>query len=96
MFSRTPRLRSGQAQITDIGSNFYKTININNSKFAGSKKAINAESKLPELRNYSLAYLHYLFKIKEPLGARLATLNNLEFYLDLMSKIRQDISNNRL
>ena len=59
-------------------------------------KAINAESKLPELRNYSLAYLHYLFKIKEPLGARLATLNNLEFYLDLMSKIRQDISNNRL
>ncbi len=74
--------------------NFYKTININNAKFKNSKLPINAESKLPELREYSLSYLHHLFKIKEPLGQRLATLNNLEFYLDLMQNIRQGIKNN--
>ena len=76
--------------------NFYNTININNAKFKDSKLPINAESKLPELREYSLSYLHHLFKIKEPLGQRLATLNNLEFYLDLMKNIRKSIQNNDL
>lgn len=71
---------------------FYNTININNSRFASDFKAINPDSKLSELREYSLAYLHHLFKIKEPLAQRLATLNNLEFYLDLMENIRQGIS----
>jgi queuine tRNA-ribosyltransferase len=70
---------------------FYKAINIVNSKFADDKSPINKDSKLPELRNLSKAYLHYLFKINEPLGQRLASLNNLEFYLDLMEEIRRRI-----
>lgn len=70
---------------------FYDTINITNSKFSAYKSPINKDSKIPELRSYSKAYLNYLFKIGEPLGQRLATLNNLEFYLDLMAKIRADI-----
>lgn len=71
---------------------FYNCINITNSKFAGDRTPINADSCLPELRQYSRAYLNYLFKINEPLAKRLATLNNLEFYLDLMKKIRQAIN----
>ena len=74
-----------------IPKNFYDTININNAKFAKDFKPINAVSKLPELREYSRAYLRHLFKIGEPLGQRLASLNNLEFYLNLMEKIRQNI-----
>jgi len=74
--------------------NFYTTVNINNAKFKDLKLPINLDSKLSELREYSLSYLHHLFKIKEPLGQRLATLNNLEFYLDLMQNIRQGIKNN--
>jgi tRNA-guanine family transglycosylase len=35
-------------------------------------------------------------KIDEGLGFRLATLNNLEFYLDLMAKIRQNIKVGKL
>ena len=70
---------------------FYNTININNTKFAKDFKPINEKSKLPELREYSRAYLHHLFKINEPLGQRLASLNNLEFYLELMDKIRKSI-----
>jgi len=87
-FSNSGNKRKHQKQYSD----FYKAININNSRFANDFKAINPESKLPELREYSLAYLHHLFKIKEPLAQRLATLNNLEFYLDLMKYIRQGIS----
>lgn len=70
---------------------FFKTINIVNQKYSQEPGAINPDSRLPELRNYSKAYLHYLFKINEPLGQRLASLNNIEFYLDLMAKIREQI-----
>ena len=70
---------------------FYQTININKSIFAKDFSPINQRSKIHELRDLSKAYLHYLFKIKEPLGQRLASLNNLEFYLDLMEKIRYSI-----
>lgn len=70
---------------------FYDTENIVRSSFARDFSPINPNSKLPELKEYSKAYLHYLFKIKEPLGQRLASLNNLEFYLDLMEKIRKDV-----
>jgi queuine tRNA-ribosyltransferase len=70
---------------------FYKTLTITNATFANDKQAINKDSKIPELRNLSRAYLHYLFKIKEPLGLRLATLNNVEFYLKLMEEIRKSI-----
>lgn len=71
--------------------NFYQAINITNSKFATSKLPINADSKIPALRKYTLGYLNYLFKINEPLGLRLATLNNVEFYLTLMAKVREEI-----
>jgi len=67
---------------------FYNIININNAKFARDFSAINENSKLPQLQEYTKAYLHHLFKLKEPLGQRLASLNNLEFYFDLMGKIR--------
>jgi len=76
--------------------NFFQTININNAKFAKDFKPINEKSKLPELREYSRAYLHHLFKINEPLGQRLASLNNLEFYLELMGEIRKSIKKGNL
>ncbi len=76
----------------NLNGNFYKTININNSKFKNDKSSINNTS----LKDYSKAYLHHLFKINEPLSLRLATINNLEFYLTLMKDIRKDIKDNRL
>ncbi len=70
---------------------FYKQININNAKFAKEVKKINQNSRHPELQKLSRAYLHYLFKINEPLGQRLASLNNVEFYLQLLAKIKHNI-----
>lgn len=68
----------------------YHTLNINNSKFLTDFTAINIGSKITELKKYSRAYLHHLFKLKEPLGQKLASLNNLEFYQTIMAKIRKN------
>jgi queuine tRNA-ribosyltransferase len=40
---------------------------------------------------YSAAYLRHLFKVQEPLAARIATLHNLAFYARLMAEIRTAI-----
>ena len=71
---------------------FYETINITNAKFANNKKPINNTN----LKDYSFAYLHHLFKTQEPLALRIATLNNLKFYLDLMVEIRKAIKAGKL
>ena len=75
--------------------NFYETINITNAKFAKDFSPINEASRLPELKRHSKAYLNYLFKIKEPLALRLASLNNLEFYIKLLGEIRGLIKKNK-
>lgn len=71
---------------------FYDTLNIGNTKFKNDFSGINEKSRLPELRNYTKAYLHHLFKVADPLATRLASLNNLEFYFDLIEKIRYNVS----
>jgi queuine tRNA-ribosyltransferase len=74
----------------------YKTLAATNEKFKEDFSPINPNSKVKLLKNHSKAYLHHLFKTNEGLGLRLATLNNLEFYLELMKKIREGIKNNKL
>jgi tRNA-guanine family transglycosylase len=37
-----------------------------------------------------------LFKVRDPLALKLATLNNIEFYLDLMKNIRKAIADDNL
>lgn len=72
-------------------SSFYETMTITNQRFKNDRRMINPASVFPELRNFSRAYLHYLFKINEPLGQRLATLNNLEYYHYLLAIIRKSL-----
>lgn len=66
----------------------YENININNAKFALDFKAVNGSSRLPELKKNSRAYLHHLFRLGEPLGHKLASLNNLEFYQKFISLLK--------
>lgn len=66
----------------------YRTININNARFTADFTPLNKRSKIKELKNHSRAYLHHLFKLNESFGHKLASLNNLEFYQELMKKIR--------
>ncbi|MFA6306817.1 MAG: tRNA guanosine(34) transglycosylase Tgt [Patescibacteria group bacterium] len=77
-------------------NNFYQTINITNARFAKDFSPINEFSELGELRRYSKAYLNYLFKIGEPLALRLASLNNLEFYLNMIREVKGLIKKDKL
>jgi len=90
--SASPSQSGTEARLIRLEGKFYQTININNAKFAKDLSSINNTN----LKQYSKAYLHHLFKTNEMLGMRLATLNNLNFYLDLMSKIRQAIKEGKL
>ncbi len=67
-----------------------KFINISNSSFTSSFKVINKDSNISELKNHNLGYLRHLFQMKEPLGYKLAALNNLEYYQKLFCLIRKD------
>ena len=42
-------------------------------------------------KNFSRAYLHHLHRAGEILGARLNTIHNLHYYLQLMSEMREAI-----
>jgi queuine tRNA-ribosyltransferase len=46
-------------------------------------------------KNFSRAYLHHLQRSKEILGARLNTIHNLHYYLNLMQEIRDAIDADR-
>jgi queuine tRNA-ribosyltransferase len=47
-------------------------------------------------RNFSRAYLHHLHRTNEILGARLNTLHNLFYYLELMAEMREAIPKGEL
>ena len=69
-------------------------INIRNKKWAREFELIDptlqASSKYP----YTKAYLHHLFKAKEILGGQIASIQNLKFYLWLVSEARVQIIRN--
>jgi queuine tRNA-ribosyltransferase len=67
---------------------FYETININNEKFREDFSPIDPLCDCMLCKNYTRAYLRYLFAVKEPLALRLTALHNLKFYLDLMKSLR--------
>jgi queuine tRNA-ribosyltransferase len=75
----------------ETGENSYETLRMVGKKFEKDFDPINSNSRFPELRSYSRAHLRHLFVAKELLAMRLATLNNLEFYLNLTTRIREKI-----
>lgn len=78
-------------EVGDIG---YQAIHIDAAKYQNDLSPINPQSRFFELRVYSKGYLCHLFRAGELLAYRLATLHNLEFYANLMAKIRFKIQEN--
>ncbi len=66
-------------------------INIKNKVWEKDFNPIDAESDLLADRQYSKAYLRHLIRSKEILGAQIASLHNLHFYLWLMGEARRHI-----
>ncbi len=66
-------------------------INIRNEKWKNDFSPIEADSDLFADLTYTKAYLRHLMISKEILGAQIATLHNLHFYLWLVGEAREKI-----
>ena len=69
----------------------YGRINIYNAQFRDQDLPIQAQCKCYTCKNFSMGYLHHLFRSKELLYYRLATIHNLNHILTLMDNIRSHI-----
>ncbi len=66
-------------------------INIKNAKWKDDFSPIDAQSTCPTSRNHTKAYLRHLIHSKELLGAQIASLHNLCFFLWLVGEARNHI-----
>ncbi|MBX3591331.1 MAG: tRNA guanosine(34) transglycosylase Tgt [Burkholderiaceae bacterium] len=63
-------------------------LKLRNARYRDDERPIDASCGCYACRHFSRAYLHHLQKVNEILGARLATIHNLHFYLSLMAQMR--------
>ncbi|MBI1741507.1 tRNA guanosine(34) transglycosylase Tgt [Candidatus Acetothermia bacterium] len=71
-------------------------LNIYNSQHRQDSNPIDPSCDCYTCQHHSRAYLQHLFKAREPLAMRLATLHNLRFLEKLMEEIRAAIANGTL
>ena len=72
----------------DLGDpGFYHFVYVRDGKHKRQGGPVSEACDCACCREYSLAYLHHLFDVGDPLGLRLATLHNLRFYTQLMERI---------
>jgi len=69
-------------------------ITIKNAKYKHDFSPIDSNCNCYTCRNYSKAYIRHLFNENEILGARLASIHNLFFLINLMKSIRISIEEN--
>jgi queuine tRNA-ribosyltransferase len=67
-------------------------VRIRNARFQGDPRPIEPGCDCPACRSHSRSYLRHLVLEGETLGARLASLHNLRFYLRLMEEARAAIA----
>lgn len=68
---------------------------IANKRYRTDAKPIDAKCGCYSCRNFSRAYLHHLFKAKELLGLRLASIHNVYTMMELMRQARAAIYHSR-
>ncbi|MEZ5651735.1 MAG: tRNA guanosine(34) transglycosylase Tgt [Burkholderiaceae bacterium] len=73
----------------------YGDIKIRNARFKGDTRPLDPQCPCHTCRNFSRAYLHHLQKVNEMLGAHLASLHNLAYYLALMREMRAAVLDGR-
>jgi queuine tRNA-ribosyltransferase len=66
-------------------------VKIRNSRYKDDTRPLDPDCACYTCRTFSRAYLHHLQRVNEILGARLNTIHNLHFYLDLMRRARAAI-----
>jgi len=69
---------------------------VRDAKYARDFSPLDPKCDCYACRNFTRAYIRHLLKAQEILGLRLTTLHNLKFLLDLMTRVRQAIMEDRL
>merc|ERR1711991_783619 len=90
MFDCVLPTRSGR---TGLAFTWQGRVNIKNNKYQNDDSPLDENCKNLNLNKYSKNYLNHLFNTNEILGAMILTLNNINFYQELMFKIRENIKN---
>jgi queuine tRNA-ribosyltransferase len=89
MFDCVMPTRSGR---TGLAFTWNGRINIKNNKYQNDDTALDDKCTNLDLNKYSKNYLNHLFNTNEILGSTLLTLHNINFYQELMTTIRKNIS----
>jgi queuine tRNA-ribosyltransferase len=71
-------------------------VKIRNAKWRDDPRPLDESCACYACRHFSRAYLHHLQRANEILGARLNTIHNLHYYLELMRELRAAIEAGRL
>jgi queuine tRNA-ribosyltransferase len=66
-------------------------VKIKNARYKDDQGPLDESCSCYCCKNFSRAYLHHLQRSKEILGARLNTIHNLHFYLQIMQEMRDAI-----
>jgi queuine tRNA-ribosyltransferase len=66
-------------------------MNMKNAKWAKDFSPLDSSIGIETSSRFSKAYLRHLFQVKEYLGAQIASLHNLSFYLKLVREARMRI-----
>ncbi len=86
----TRMARNGTA-LTHFGQ-----VNLLNACHAKDFTTLDKECDCYTCKNYTKAYIRHLFKAKEILGARLLSIHNLRFLVNLMENVREAIKQDSL
>ncbi len=70
-------------------------IKIKNARYKDDERPLDETCECYACRNFSRAYLYHLHRAGEILGARLNTIHNLHYYLQLMREMRAAIDADR-
>ena len=89
MFDCVLPTRSGR---TGLAFTWDGRINIKNNKYQTDNTPLDPNCSNLNLNKYSKNYLNHLFNTNEILASMLLTLHNINFYQELMSAIRKNIS----
>ena len=90
MFDCVMPTRSGR---TGLAFTWNGRIQIRNSKYQNDDSPLDPNTSNFSLNKYSKNYLNHLFNTNEMLASMLLTINNLNFYQELMKAIRNNIKN---
>ena len=70
-------------------------INLRNARFADDGGPLEPGCDCLTCSSFSRAYVHHLFRAKEPLAGQLATIHNLRFMARLMEDVRTSLAQDR-